>query len=213
MNLRRHCALALLAVLGCAALVLAVPASRHAVLRSAGWMLVAEDPPAKADVIVVSTDSLGAGILEAGRLFDSGYAMRVAVFEHQPGPLQVELARRNLPRIDLQDWSVDLLHALGITQISVIPAVVGTNDEGVVLRQWCLANGIRSILFVSVADHSRRSRRILNRALVRSGIAVAVRWARFSQFDPDQWWLDRNGQRVEIIESQKLLLDVLKHPF
>ena len=176
-------------------------------------MLVAEDPPAKADIIVVSTDSLAAGILEAGKLFDAGYAARVAVFEHQPGPLQAELARRNLPRIDLQAWSVDLLHALGINQVSLIPAVVGTNDEGDVLLQWCRANGIRSILFVSVADHSRRTRRVLNRALARNGVAVSVRWARLSQFDPDHWWQDRNGQRIEIIESQKLILDILRHPF
>jgi len=52
----------------------------------------------------------------------------------------------------------------------------------------------------------------LERNLGQHGIQVAVRWARFSQFDPDHWWQDRNGQRVEIVESQKLLLDFLRHP-
>jgi uncharacterized SAM-binding protein YcdF (DUF218 family) len=193
--------------------VLAVPAARQALLRQAGWMLVAEDPPQKADIIIVSTDSLAAGILEASKLVEAGYASRVALFDRPPTPLQDELKRRGLPHIDLQAASLELLHALGITAIATIPAVVGTNDEGEVLQKWCVANGIHSVLFVSVADHSRRTRRVLGRALVQHGIPVTVRWARFSQFDPDTWWLSRNGQRTEIIESQKLWVDVLRHPF
>jgi hypothetical protein len=54
---------------------------------------------------------------------------------------------------------------------------------------------------------------VLNRALHQDGITVTVRWTRFSQFDPDSWWQTRNGQRVEIVESQKLIADVLRHPF
>ena len=208
---RRVFLVLLLVVLGVAGL-LAVPASRHALLRSAGWMLVAEDPPTQADIIIVSTDSLAAGVLEAGKLVDAGYASRVALFDRPPSPLQVELMRRGLPNVDLQASLIELLHALGITAIEIIPAVVGTNDEGDVLRKWCVAKGIRSVLFVSVADHSRRTRRVLGRTLGAQGIAVTVRWARFSQFDPDTWWQSRNGQRVEIMESQKLLMDVLRHP-
>ena len=209
---RRVFLVLLLAVLSVAGL-LAVPASRHALLRSAGWMLVAEDPPAHADIIIVSTDSLAAGVLEAGKLVDAGYASRVALFDRPPSPLQVELVQRGLPNVDLQAYLIELLHALGITAIEIIPAVVGTNDEGDVLRKWCVAKGIHSVLFVSVADHSRRTRRVLGRTLGAQGIAVTVRWARFSQFDPDTWWQSRNGQRVEIMESQKLLMDVLRHMF
>ena len=175
-------------------------------------MLVAEDPPTRADIVIVSTDSLAAGILEASKLVDAGYASRVALFERSPSALQTELVRRGLPHVDLQATSIDLLHALGITGIELIPPVVGTIDEGEVLRKWCAAKNIHSVLFVSVADHSRRTRRVLGRALGQHGIAVTVRWARFSQFDPDTWWQSRNGQRVEIMESQKLFVDVLQHP-
>jgi uncharacterized SAM-binding protein YcdF (DUF218 family) len=191
----------------------AVPASRHYLLRCAGQALVAEDPATQADIIVVSTDSLGAGILEAGQLVAAGHARRVALFARPVNPLQAELMRRGLPHIDLQDYSIQLLHAMGITAIELIPAVVGTVDEGEVLRKWCVAHSIHSVLFVSVADHSRRTRRVLSRALGKNGVRVAVRWARFSQFDPDTWWQTRSGQRVEIVESQKLLVDILRHPF
>lgn len=212
-NLRRWPAIALLAVIVCTACVYAVPEWRHATLRAMGRVLVAEDPaPRTADIVIVSTDSLAAGILEAAQLIHAGVATRIGLFERPASPLGLELARRGLPHIDLQAYSLDLLHALGITQIELIPAVVGTVDEGQVLQQWCAAHDIHSIVFVSMADHSRRTRRVLGRSLGRHGIQVAVRWARLSQFDPDHWWQDRNGQRVEIIESQKLLVDFLRHP-
>jgi hypothetical protein len=212
-NQRRRLATALLAVLVVAGGILAIPAPRHALLRAMGWMLVAEDPARQADIVVVSTDSLAAGVLEAAKLVDLGLAQRVAVFERDPNPLARELTRRGLPRLDLQAYSIDLLHALGISDVELIPAVVGTVDEGQVLQQWCSAKGIRSVLFVSVADHSRRTRRVLSRTLGGHGITVMVRWARLSQFDPDTWWQTRGGQRVEIVESQKLLVDILRHPF
>ena len=212
-NLRRWAAIVLLAVAVCATGVCVVPGWRHAALRAMGRALVAEDPvPRSADIVIVSTDSLAAGILEAAKLVDAGVANRVGLFQRTASPLGLELARRGLPRIDLQAYSLDLLHALGVTRIEMIPAVVGTIDEGQVLQTWCGANNIHSIVFVSMADHSRRSRRVLGRTLGQHGIQVAVRWARFSQFDPDHWWQDRNGQRVEIVESQKLLVDFLRHP-
>jgi hypothetical protein len=43
-------------------------------------------------------------------------------------------------------------------------------------------------------------------------VRVAVQPARYSSFDPDQWWKTRGGIRTAIIELQKLLLDLLLHP-
>jgi uncharacterized SAM-binding protein YcdF (DUF218 family) len=189
-----------------------VPALRHSVLRSAGWALVAEDPPAKVDIIVISTDALGAGILEAADLVQAGFATRVAVFDRPPSPISREFARRGVQPLDLKNVSIQLLHGLGITDIAVIPPVLGTVDEGKVLQQWCAANSIHSIVFVSVPDHSRRTRRVLDRALSPRGVRVMVRYARYSEFDPDSWWQTRGGQRIEVVESQKLLMDILRHP-
>jgi hypothetical protein len=41
---------------------------------------------------------------------------------------------------------------------------------------------------------------------------VTVRAARFSPFDPERWWESREGTRTQLIELQKLLLDVVTHP-
>jgi uncharacterized SAM-binding protein YcdF (DUF218 family) len=207
------CAAGLLSIAALATVVAGVPALRHSLLRSAGWALVAEDLPAKADIIVVSTDGLGAGILEAADLAHAGFANRVAIFDRPTTRMSREFAHRGLQSLDLKSVYIQLLHGLGITDIAVIPPVVGTADEGKVLQQWCAANSIHSILFVSVTDHSRRTRRVLDRALAAHGVRVMVRYARYSEFDPDSWWQTRGGQRTEVIESQKLLVDFLRHPF
>jgi hypothetical protein len=186
---------------------------RHSLLRSAGWTLVAEDAPEKADLIVVSSDLLDAGYAEAADLVKAGYAGRVAIFTRPVTRIQKELERRGVEPIDLKSVSIRILGGLGVTNVELLPPVVGTVDEGQVLRQWCVAHSIHSIIFVSVADHSRRTRRVLKRALTPSGITVRVRYARYSDFDPDAWWLTRSGQRVLIVESQKLLLDFFRHPF
>jgi uncharacterized SAM-binding protein YcdF (DUF218 family) len=205
--------LALLSIFVLGAVIAAgVPPLRHSLLRSAGWALVAEDPPAKADIIVISTDALGAGVLEAADLVHAGFASRIAIFDRPATRISREFARRGVQSLDLKNVSIQLLHGLGITDIAVIPPVVGTVDEGKVLQQWCAAHSIHSILFVSVADHSRRTRRVLDRALIPGGIRVMVRYARYSEFDPDSWWQTRGGQRTQAVESQKLLMDILRHP-
>jgi uncharacterized SAM-binding protein YcdF (DUF218 family) len=207
------CAAGLLSIVALATVVVAgVPALRHSLLRSAGWALVAEDPPAKADIIVVSSDGLGAGILEAADLAHAGFANRVAIFDRPTTRMSREFARRGLQSLDLKSVYIQLLHGLGITDIALMPPVVGTVDEGEVLQRWCAANSIHSVLFVSVTDHSRRTRRVLDRALAAHGVRVMVRYARYSEFDPDSWWQTRGGQRTEVVESQKLLVDILRHP-
>jgi len=204
----------LLSILVLATLIAAgVPGLRHSLLRSAGWALVAEDPPAKADIIVISTDALGAGILEAADLVQAGFATRVAIFDRSQTRASQELARRGVQSLDLKNVAIQLLHGLGITDIAVMPPVLGTVDEGRFLQQWCAANSIHSVLFVSVTDHSRRTRRVLDRVLIPYGIRVMVRYARYSEFDPDSWWKTRGGQRTLAVESQKLLMDILGHPF
>jgi len=80
------------------------------------------------------------------------------------------------------------------------------------LRAWSQAHAIRSLMFVSTTDHTRRTRRMLRRALGNQAIRFAVIGSRYSIFNPNRWWLSRDGVRIEIVESQKLLLDVLLHP-
>jgi hypothetical protein len=108
---------------------------------------------------------------------------------------------------------VQLLYALGVPTVEVIPEPAeGTEAEGRVLLSWCAQRDLRSVIVMSSPDHSRRLRRVLHRTPGADARKVIVRSAHFPSFDPDNWWRTRGGLRTEIVESQKLLLDFVRHP-
>lgn len=201
-----------MAVLGLG-MVAAVP-MRHTALRAAGSALVASDGLSPADVVVISTGADGAGVLEAADLVQAGMADRVAVFADPPDPVvDREFLRRGVPYEDAAARSLRQLAALGIARIERIPRpVVGTDDEARLLPEWCAERGLRSVVVVTTADHSRRLRRLLRRTMKGAATRVTVRAARYSPFDPARWWETREGIRTQVIETEKLALDVVLHP-
>jgi hypothetical protein len=216
MALRRRWWLrAVLVVAALAVVTLAVPAVRGWLLRAAGAALVAHDTVGPADIIVVASDADGAGVLEAADLVHGGLATRVAVFADPPDPVvDREFLRRGVPYEDAGERSIRQLRALGVETVEQIPrAVVGTEDEGRVLPEWCGQHGFRSVIVVTNPDHSRRLRRVLRRAMKERPTVVTVRPARYADFDPDRWWTSRQGIRIAVVELQKLLLDLARHPF
>jgi hypothetical protein len=196
-----------------AAAILAVRSVREPVLRAAGWALVASEPVARADIIVISLDSGGAGALQAADLIQSGIATRVAVFTDPPSGEEFEFIRRGLPYEDESARQIRQLRWLGVTNVMQIPRTeVGTEGEGQVFPLWCDEHNFRSIVFVVARDHSRRVHRMLNRVMKGHLTRVMVQPEHYSGFDPDRWWETRSGIRAEIIEFQKLVLDFVLHP-
>ena len=80
------------------------------------------------------------------------------------------------------------------------------------LAAWCDQHGFRSVVVVSSSDHSRRLHRVLHRSMKGHQTRVATCSARDSAFDPDRWWQSHRGIRTEVVELEKLLLDVARHP-
>lgn len=196
-----------------AAAIVAVVSVGKPVLRAAGRVLVIDEPVAPADVIAISPDSGGAGALQAADLVHSGIATRVAVFTDPPSGEDFEFIRRGLPYEDLAARQIRQLGWLGVTDVVQIPrAEAGTEGEGQVLAPWCDQHKFRSVVFVAARDHSRRVRRVLNREMKGHPTRVTVQAERYSSFDPDRWWETRGGIRIEIIELEKLVLDVVLHP-
>lgn len=193
--------------------LLAIPAVHLPFLRAMGWMLVANDPLAPADIIVVTADSDGAGVLEAADLVREGVAPAVAFFQDPPDTVDREFLRRGIPYYDAGARSVQQLKALGVQAIEQIPrTVTGTNDEGEVLPEWLAHKKYRAVVVVCLSDHSRRIRRVIHRSMKDDPGRVVVRYSRYSRFDPDRWWQSRDNVRTAIVELQKLLLDVVVHP-
>lgn len=193
--------------------VLALPPIRASVLRAVGWTLVDEDPVGRADVIVLSVDVGVAGLLEAADLVQHGVAPVVAVFSGPPDELERELIRRGAPYEDSAVRTRRELAALGVPRVEAIDlSVAGTQDESRALPPWLEEHALKSAIFVVTADHSRRVRRVMHRAMSGRPIQLTIRYARRSRFDPDRWWQSRTGLRTGIVELEKLALDVILHP-
>ena len=143
----------------------------------------------------------------------SGIATRVAVFTDPPSGEDFEFIRRGLPYEDGGARQIRQLRSLGVTDIMQIPRIdAGTEAAGQALPPWCDQHQFRSIVFVAARDHSRRSRRVLDRVMKGHPTRVAVRPERYSSFDPERWWETRDSARTAIVELQKLVLDFVLHP-
>ena len=192
-----------------------LPASRRTVLRRAGWMLVASDPSEPADAVVIAVDADAAGTLEAADLIHAGVAQQVAIFTDPPDyTVANEFARRGVQYESGSRRSLRELEQLGVRNAySISGYVQGTEDEGPALAHWCDQQHLKSVVVVTTPDHSRRLRRTLQRSMQGREIRVSVRAARYSLFDPDHWWESHAGVRIELEEAEKLLLDIVRHPF
>jgi len=203
----------ILAIVLLAATAISIEAVRSSVLRTVGWALVAEDPVGQADVIVIPASESDAGILEAADLVDGGIATRVAIFADPPDDVTREFIRRGVAYEDPASVALRRLESLGIENVERIPkSLAGTEEEARVLPAWCRTRQLQSVIVISTADHSRRVRRVFNRAVERGDVKITVRVARHSEFRPDRWWQTRDGTRTAIVEFQKLLLDLALHP-
>ena len=192
---------------------IAVPAIRQSILRAAGRTLVVNERVGFADIIVVSGEADGAGVLEASDLVHSGVATRVAVFTYAPNSMEREFTRRGIPYEDRTARFVRQLRSLGVVNVEQIPTyVTGTEDEGPALSRWCDEQRFHSVVVVGNPDHSRRLRRVFHRSLKGHQTTASVCSTHYSGFDPDQWWNSHTGIRTEIMESEKLLLDIVRHP-
>lgn len=211
---RRRWIVIVLVVVMAAAAGMWIPGIRTPVLRAVGRALVIANAPVEpADIIVIAADAGGAGVLEAADLVHQGVATRVAVFADPPNPMDQEFIRRGVPYEDSAARSIRQLKALGIEAAEQIPtAVAGTEDAGRVLPDWCDQRGFRSVVIVSLSDHSRRLRRVLRRSMTGRQTKITVRPARYSAFNADHWWTTREGIRTGIVEFEKLLLDLVLHP-
>jgi len=199
----------------CGLLAFALPASRTYILRSAGWALVnPQRHVTSADIIVVAIDSGGAGTLEAADLEHRGVSDRVAVFHDPPTESDREFLRRGLPYDDRAAISTRQLQILGVQNIDKIPRTTsGSEEEGEILPGWCQRHGYHSVVLVTSADHSRRLSRILRRSLYGDQVDVTVVASPYSNFNPNSWWTTRAGARTELVELEKLLFDIVRHPF
>jgi uncharacterized SAM-binding protein YcdF (DUF218 family) len=89
-------------------------------------------------------------------------------------------------------------------RIRVVPGVASsTHDESVILKDYALAQGLRSVLVVTSAYHSRRALRSLRQSFAGTGMTVGLEPAPAGSMA--FWWLRPEGWRAVGGEYVKLI--------
>jgi uncharacterized SAM-binding protein YcdF (DUF218 family) len=173
----------------------------------AARFLVVNTPLQQTDAIVVLSGSAvyNERTQRAAEYYQQGLANRILLTDdklrgewssaEQRNPFFYERARNNL-----------LFLGVPADRIEVIPQpVTNTYDEAEALREYAVAHGLRSLLVVTSAYHSRRALWTLERVFAGTGIEISLQSIESGEQTPPPltWWLHLRGWRMVVGEYVK----------
>ena len=191
-----------------AVLILLVLSTPIVIFLGVGRWLVVEDPPQKAQAIVVLSGRMPIRALEAARLYREGYASQIWITRPlEPG---ASLASLDIPYSGEEFFSAQVLLHEGVPEsaIHVLETPINnTADEmRVVASELTRENG-SAVILVSTKAHTRRVRRLWERFGASHGQAI-VRAAKGDSFDPAHWWRT-TGDALDVIREVLGVLNAL----
>jgi uncharacterized SAM-binding protein YcdF (DUF218 family) len=171
-------------------------------------LIVSAEVP-NADALVVLAGS--SGYLErthlAAKLFHQDRAPEIILTndteqggwsnELQRNPFFIELAATELTRAGVPESKIERLEK----------AVSSTHDEALLLRDYAAQRGLRSILIVTSAYHSRRALWTFRRVFAGSGVEIGLSVVAPGEQSPSPatWWLQPRGWNLVAGEYVKLI--------
>jgi uncharacterized SAM-binding protein YcdF (DUF218 family) len=175
-----------------------------------GWLplfaqvLVAEDPPAPADAILILGGGAGSRQLRALALYREGLAPWL--ISSGEAPHLPDFAR------SFADIGTDFLVARGVAReaILLLPDTTSTRDEATASLALAQERGFRSLLVVTDDYHTGRSRLTFRRAFRGSGIEVRMVGVHPPWFQTASWWSEERPLLAVIGEYEKLVFYLLK---
>lgn len=162
-------------------------------LRAVGEFWVVEDPPEKADaIILLGDDNYPADrATRVAELYRAGWAPRIVASGRFLRPYA---SLSELMQHDLLDRGVPA------SAIHRLPSFAGnTREEAVILRRLADRQHWRRVLVVTSNFHTRRARHIFTRVF-RDSADVRIIAARDSGYDPANWWHSRLGRKIFFLE-------------
>lgn len=181
----------------------------------AAHYLVVRSELARADVLVVFS---GSALYDerarwAAQLYHDGRAPRVILTNDNKRGGWSDAAEENL---FFYERAREELRRAGVPaeKIEVLmQPVSSTYEEAALMRDYAQSHGLRSILFVTSAQHSRRALWTLRRVFQGTGIEIGLSPALPGPRSPSPatWWLLPRGWRIVAGEYVKLVYYRLKY--
>jgi len=185
----------------------------------AAWLgarlLITEAPLDKADAIVVLSGSANykERAQEAARLLLEGHSQRILITnDNQRGPWS-SAEQRNL---FFYERSIDEIRNAGVPADKVellLQPVSSTYEEAALVRQYGEEHGLRSVLIVTSAYHSRRALWVFSRVFRNTGIRTGLVSVApgYQSPRPATWWLSIRGWKLVPTEYIKMIYYVIKY--
>jgi uncharacterized SAM-binding protein YcdF (DUF218 family) len=177
--------------------------------------LIVEAPLDKADAIVVlgGSATYKERAHEAARLLHEGRSQLILITnDNMRGPWS-SAEQRNLY---YYERSFDELRNAGIAAQNievVMDPVASTYEEAQVVRDYAQQHGLKAILIVTSAYHSRRALWVFSRVFRDTGIRIGLVTARPGEESPPPatWWLSARGWRLVPTEYVKMVYYVINY--
>lgn len=166
---------------------------RTQLLTGLAEFLIIDDELQPVDVIFVLNGDVDTRPFRAAELFKQGLAPQVVIPKEEDSPaVEIGLYPNGT------DVAIEVMKALGvpgknIVMIPVEGGVTSTRDEAKVLRRYVETHGIKRVILVTSAFHTRRARWIFERELADSAVTLEIAAAPQWEFDETNWWKDERG--------------------
>lgn len=174
----------------------------------AAWGLIVRADLPKADAVVVlgGSSTFVERTRYAAEIFRGGRTSRIILTNdgQQGGWSNADKRNPFFVEHALREMEAD---GVPVGNIDVLPQVVeSTYDEAVLLRQYAYDHGLRSMLIVTSAYHSRRAFRTLRAVFDGSGVEIGIASPStgLQTPPPSTWWLHLSGWRLVAGEYVKL---------
>jgi uncharacterized SAM-binding protein YcdF (DUF218 family) len=182
---------------------------------AAAELLIVHASVAKADAIVVMSGSatFRERAQHAAALYNQGRAPKIVLTndhlksswssEEQRNPYYYERALDELRRAGVPQQNIAVI---------MVP-ITSTHDEAVLLKEYAIANQLRSLLIVTSGYHSRRALWTFRRIFQGSETSIGIDPAEpgIQTPSPATWWLHRFGWEMVPNEYGKIFFYWLRY--
>jgi uncharacterized SAM-binding protein YcdF (DUF218 family) len=182
---------------------------------AAAKALITEAPLDRADAIVVlgGSATYKERAREAARLLHEGRSQLILITnDDMRGPWSSE-EQRNLY---FYERSFEELRKAGVSPQNIdlaVTPVASTYEEAQVVKDYAQQRGLRSILIVTSAYHSRRALWVFSRVFRDTGIRVGLISVQPGEETPPAatWWLSVRGWRLVPTEYVKMVYYLINY--
>ena len=172
--------------------------------RKVGQWLVVNDPPERAQAIVVLSGLVPYRAMAAAEIFRQGWAPEVWLFKDDPRGTDEAFAHLGIHRVKEEEYDQQVLERLGVPPAAVRvldPPGTNTVSEATLIAGELRRQGGDRVILVTSPLHTRRVRAIW-RKVVGDHLRAILRYDSAEPSDPDHWW--RATQDVEAVVHELL---------